>query len=209
MAKRDVHGLKSDNAKDSIGRIILCDMDDCLCDLTGVWINILNQRHGTSITRDDLSVWHVGRALPFKFPSLDEAKIYEPLDEIGLFRNLPPIEGSKDSLRKMKEMGWRVVIVTSLPSVKHNPGMVVKEKCEWVEEHLFGLVEPRDVIITYQKQLIVGDVLIDDGPHNLENYNGNTIAFDRPWNRKLNPTKRVMHWRNMITACKEIFQGNK
>ena len=187
-------------------RVILLDMDDVLCDLTGPWIELLNKRHGTTITREDLVVWHIGRALPLKFPSLTSSDIYAPLDEPGFFRKLPMMSGAKTALEDMKTLGWRAVIVTSLPVIKHHPGQVVQEKSEWIEEHLDGLVALRDIVITHQKYLVKGDVLVDDAAHNLTSYPGPTIAFDRPWNRKIQTTSRIHHWNEGINVLKEIFQ---
>lgn len=187
-------------------RIILLDMDDVLCDLTGSWIQLLNNRHGTNIVREDLSIWHIGRALPLKFPGLTSSDIYAPLDEPGMFRNLPIMPGAKEALEEMLTLGWRPVIVTSLPSVKHKPGMVVQEKIEWVEKHLAGLVAPRDIVITYRKYLVRGDVLVDDAGHNLKTFPGHTLAFDRPWNRKIESTARIDHWDQGVETLKKIFK---
>ena len=183
---------------------VLLDMDDVLCDLTGPWMDLLNKRHGTTIKKEDLTVWHIGRALPIKFPSLTSSEIYAPLDEPGLFRNLPMMPGAKQTLETMKNRGWKIAIVTSLPVEKHHPGQVVQEKIEWIGEHLSGVVEERDVIITHRKDLVRGDILVDDAPHNLETFPGKTIAFDRPWNRNVVVSGRVSHWNQMIEECKTL-----
>jgi 5'(3')-deoxyribonucleotidase len=187
--------------------IILIDMDDVLADLTGNWINLLNKRHGTSIIRDDLSVWNVGRSIPIKFPNITSSEIYAPLSEPNLFRTLPVLPGVKPALREMKSLGWELVIVTSLPIVKHRPGMIVQEKCEWIEEHLSEFIKPRDLIFTYRKDLVKGNVLIDDAPHNITSYPGPTIIYDRPWNRKVTGTARVNKWSEVVDVSRKIFSS--
>jgi 5'(3')-deoxyribonucleotidase len=122
-------------------------------------MSILEQRFKIKIDFEDLNGWNLGEILPAKYPVLTSSRVYAPLDEPGFFRNLPIMPG-----------GWRPVIVTSLPIVKHNPGQVIQEKCEWIEENLSGLIEPRNVVITYKKFLVRGDALVDDAPHNLEQF---------------------------------------
>ncbi len=48
---------------------------------------------------------------------------------------------------------------------------------------LFPFLDWEHIIITNNKQLVRGDILIDDGPHNLVGGEYFKILFDRPHNR--------------------------
>ena len=56
-------------------------------------------------------------------------------------------------------------------------------KLEKVLFRYFPFFTYNDVIITTQKKLICGDVLVDDAPHNLENGNYIRILMNAPHNR--------------------------
>ncbi len=189
-------------------RIILLDMDDVLSNLVQPWMQLLNKKFNIEIDFEGLVGWNLGTILPVKYPVLTSSDVYSVLDLPGFFRNLPVIPGAKEGLKEMLELDWRPVIVTSLPIVKHNSGQVIQEKCEWVEEHLKGLIDHRDIVVTYRKFLVQGDVLIDDGPHNLQEYPGRTIAFDRPWNKNEEATERVSNWSEVIPTCCRLFSGD-
>jgi 5'-nucleotidase len=182
----------------------LIDMDDVLCNLVQPWMSILEQRFKIKIDFEDLNGWNLGEILPAKYPVLTSSRVYAPLDEPGFFRNLPIMPGVKAVLEEMKHMGWRPVIVTSLPIVKHNPGQVIQEKCEWIEENLSGLIEPRNVVITYKKFLVRGDALVDDAPHNLEQFPGHTVAVNKPWNKEVKVTARIDHFRELPYVCNPL-----
>lgn len=44
------------------------------------------------------------------------------------------------------------------------------------------------------KNIIKADIMIDDGIHNLESFEGMKILFDAPHNRNENRFIRVMNW---------------
>jgi 5'(3')-deoxyribonucleotidase len=57
------------------------------------------------------------------------------------------------------------------------------ERLRWLERH-FGFSK-YDVIFAKRKYLVRGDVMIDDGPHNIEefvNRGGRGVLIHQPWN---------------------------
>jgi 5'-nucleotidase len=78
----------------------------------------------------------------------------------GFYRNLPPVPGAIKAVTDLLAEGFGVYICTSpLEQYQH----CVLEKYEWVEEHLGSEFTTR-VILTRDKTLVRGDVLIDDKP---------------------------------------------
>lgn len=76
----------------------------------------------------------------------------------GFFENLVPISGALDALQEMKAAGIDVWLCTS-PMRSSN--YCVLEKYAWVIKHL-GMSWTGHIILTKDKTLISGDVLIDD-----------------------------------------------
>lgn len=61
------------------------------------------------------------------------------------------------------------------------------------ELELFPFLDTNHIIIAHNKQMVRGDVLIDDGPHNLVNGQYFRILFDAPHNRGFNEKKYGMY----------------
>lgn len=137
---------------------VLVDLDSTLVDLDTKWYRTWNEWTGDSLTADKVKSWDVH--LYCKDQSLD---VYSVLNMPGFFKHLDPIEGALDTVYKLHNDGHRIVIVTASPAKSQT---AFNDKQFWVKEHL-PFINQHDFIGTHAKDLIRGDVLIDDGPHNL------------------------------------------
>lgn len=153
---------------------ILVDFDQTLNNLNEAWVAYLNERHGTTVKTDDIKCWDITKA----FPTLTPYEIFKPLLEEALWERVIPLPKAYDNICKLKNDGHKVYVVTT-----SNP-VTVPIKLQKVLFKYFPFFTYNDVIITSHKQLIIGDVLVDDAPHNLE---GDTtyakILISAPHNR--------------------------
>lgn len=153
---------------------ILVDFDQTLNNLNEAWVAYLNERHGTAVKTDDIKCWDITKA----FPTLTPYEIFKPLLEEALWERVTPLPKAYDNICKLKNDGHKVYVVTT-----SNP-VTVPIKLQKVLFKYFPFFTYNDVIITSHKQLIIGDVLVDDAPHNLE---GDTtyakILISAPHNR--------------------------
>jgi 5'-nucleotidase len=77
----------------------------------------------------------------------------------GIFRDPPPLNGAIDAVNKLNNCGkYDLFICTSTPW--NNP-YAGSDKRFWIEKH-FGLMFRRKMFITSRKDMIIGDILIDD-----------------------------------------------
>lgn len=180
---------------------ILIDMDDTIELLAKAWVAFLNDRYGTSVTPETLSDWEVWKF----FPGLSKDEVYAPLYEDEFWDWVEPMEGASDYIQKIMDDGHKVLIVTA--STYHT----LKPKMEKVLFKYFPYFSWHDVIVTYQKQLIKGDVLVDDGPHNLIGADCCKILMDSPHNRKFdaesNGIIRVKNWSEVYSEIKNIAEA--
>ena len=117
----------------------------------------------------------------------------------GFFRDLPPREGALAAVREIAE-AYEVFICTS-PVL--TSAFCAAEKYAWVERHL-GAEWKRRVVLTSDKTLVRGDVLIDDKPQITGAEPAPAWAhllFDAPYNQPggLPPGDarvRLTHWRD-------------
>lgn len=152
---------------------VLIDMDDTIENLCDVWVQCLNERYGTSVKPTDIKEWDMTKA----FPTLSRKQIYEPLFDEELWERITPLPGAVETIKKIIDDGHKVVIVTA----SHQDA--VSMKLNNVLFKYFPYLTIDDVIITSQKQLVHGDILIDDAPHNLEGGQYMKLLFDAPHNQ--------------------------
>lgn len=136
---------------------ILVDMDDTIENLSEAWIAFLNNRYGTSVKPKDITEWDMQKA----FPTLQGKDIYGALKEKALWEMVKPLPGAVKYLKKLIDDGNQVFIVTA-----SHPD-TVSAKMNTVLFKYFPFIPHENVIITSSKQLIMGDFLVDDAPHNM------------------------------------------
>lgn len=93
----------------------------------------------------------------------------------GLFRHLKPIDAAIESVKKLlKSPKYDVYFLSTAPW--NNPSAWTDKRL-WIEQQ-FGNEINRRLILTHRKDLIIGDILIDDRPNNgAKNFQGEWIHF--------------------------------
>jgi 5'(3')-deoxyribonucleotidase len=138
-------------------KTVLCDIDCVVADLLGPWLAAYNAEYAQDVRVEDVSSWDLGACVPHG----DE--VYQIIRRPGFFASLPLLGGAKEGLEELLAKGNDVYLVSAAYSAS-----AFAEKFDWVRKHL-PFMNDR-VFLTdgkTPKGLIRGDVLIDDGPHNL------------------------------------------
>jgi 5'-nucleotidase len=138
---------------------------------------------------------------------LDEegkAAVQSVMVKPGFYAKLSPIPGAKEALNAMIAEGHQVSIVTS-PYVG-NP-TCASDKIAWLEEHI-GAGWGHKAVITSDKTVVMGDILIDDRPNITGIYNPvwEHVLFDAPYNlAHTNGRRRLSKWEDWrtLTALSE------
>lgn len=82
--------------------------------------------------------------------------------------------------------------------------MSIPYKVEWLQ-HYFPHIT--DILVSHKahlKHLLRGDILIDDGPHNLEHWQGIGILFTQPWNESENRL-RANNWDEVDSLVRRMM----
>lgn len=172
--------------------LIVVDQDQVLAKWVERILEWYNEDKGTSFTRDDITKWDMSSNLgPHSGDFLRSCMRYPEL-----YRDLEPVEGALYGMKRLKELGHDVVIATAVPRCA---GIAYHGKLEWIRRNMpwFDL---KNFIAIQRKDLLVGDILLDDGPHNIEAWNKTgraSVIFDAPWNRDLLGL-RVKHWNEFL-----------
>lgn len=183
---------------------ILIDMDDTIENLLAAWVSYLNGRYGTTVQTEDIKHWDMAKA----FPNLTKQQVMSPISEDDFWSHVRPIDGAPETLKKLMNDGHEIFIVTA------SFYKTIPSKMDSVLFRYFPFLSWDNVIVTSRKQMIKGDVLIDDGVHNLVDGEYAKILMDAPHNRDYPAEKngmfRVKNWNEayaIISRIKEARAG--
>lgn len=176
---------------------ILVDVDNVLEDLHTPWVAAVNKKYGTDVKPEDITSWNIEKF----FDGLSRNQVFSPLHTAELWESLEPLEGSQKYLKMLIKDGHKVFLLTSA----HPDTIPLKFK--FLQKY-FSFIPFRDVIISSHKQMVIGNVLIDDAPHNLVGGDYEKILVSAPYNRnfdtKGNWMYRADNWEEIYSIIQEI-----
>ncbi|MGD9697596.1 5' nucleotidase, NT5C type [Acinetobacter sp.] len=159
-----------------------------IMDVDGVLRNIVDQvleinrlvfDPGSTASHDDINVWNIKKVLT-KLPPLN-VLFHEHAKEI--FENAQPYPLALESLMALKEQ-HEIHIVTAQEPYRF------QHTINWLEKYNIKY-DSITFMVNGTKNHIHGDVMIDDGMHNLDDYKAagankqmRLICMDQPWNQQ-------------------------
>ncbi|GAB2734375.1 5' nucleotidase, NT5C type [Sinomonas soli] len=169
-------------------RVVLVDMDGVLFD----WMTGLNAKHleldpaFPVIRPGDQHTWDM-----LCGPTGDRDILRRAMDAPGLYRDLQPMPGALDALEAMEAAGL-APFLCSAPFPTH--ATCTSEKLASVQEH-FGPKWAQRTILTLDKTLVHGAVLVDDKPviTGARTPEWTQVVFDQPYNQGT-PGPRLHSW---------------
>lgn len=186
---------------------ILLDLDDVLNNQCELWIERLNSKYGLNMKYNDVTDWDMKKF----YPSLGEAEVYEPVLNPALVREMSTTPESIWYTNEWDSRGHTLLVVTSTSTLN------IEAKSKWLHNYFRWFSEDK-LILSHKKQLIKGDILIDDGIHNLLSDKETGVSpsyiklcFNRPWNRAFaclpNDICRVFSFSEMDEMIKYLEKG--
>lgn len=127
----------------------------------------------------------------------------------GFYRDLEPVEGAVEGVQNLLDAGCELIVCTA-PSLE-NPSCA-SDKIAWIAEHFPAL--RRHFVITKDKTLVRGHVLLDDKPE----VKGTLpptwahVRFDTPGNAHVTHGEVMLgwdHWADLLARAREIESGGR
>jgi 5'-nucleotidase len=172
-------------------KIVLIDMDSVQCMYTRELLKRAHQRFGLPLyDEQDITVFDTEKIFPESFWKQVDLLADEP----DFFESLEPYDYIVEAMQEMEQdKNLRVFICTS---PKKSYAHCVPGKYTWVEKH-HGKRWTERIIMTRDKTLVTGDVLIDDKPHIVgvnKNPTWKHVYYNQPYNRDIDKP-RITNWR--------------
>jgi len=167
-------------------------VDGVVANLMEGWLRLYNQDHGTTLDTRDITQWDI-----HKIPKIAEqgVKIYDYLHRADLYDSVQPINGAQEGVQGLRELGHRVVFVTT------NVKGMTDPKWTWLEMWGFlpkGRHNQDDLAVVADKLLIDTAIHIDDKPATIEDWvekkHRRGILFEQPWNSHALDHKHSNFW---------------
>lgn len=181
-------------------RIVL-DQDEVICSWVARILEWYNHDYGTSFTRQDVTdYWAMENILgPQGKPFIRSCMRYPEF-----YRDLDPMPGAIDGVKKLIDAGHDVVIATAIPP---SAGIAFHGKLEWIRRNM-PFFNTKNFIAIQRKSLLDGDILVDDGPHNIKEWiekgAGEAWVFDSPWNKDVIANHRVSDWSSLLSGVESM-----
>lgn len=149
---------------------VLIDLDSTIYDLLTPWLEWYNRHYNDTLQLADIDRWSWNEICKPECGT----KLYSFLNKKGLFTSLKSFPSVLESIEKVhKWLGVKQVFCSTIIGITG-----CAEKLEIVKRDFPYLGKEALVLVGHDKSLIKGDILVDDGPHNLEAFravNGYTV----------------------------------
>lgn len=128
------------------------------------------------------------------------------------YRNMSPMEGAIPGARELSKFA-QVLIVSAVPYSLPNAynENILTAKAHWIDDHM-PFIGSNNLIATMRKEWVMGDILVDDKPANIEAWQATGrigIIYDQPWNQKVDADYRAQNWSDVVTYCREIYEARE
>ena len=124
---------------------------------SGDYVKYLNKMHDLNVDAEDIRDWEIAKF----FPSLTKEEVMEPLTIESFWKTVDVDVKSLLYLRKLYDEGHDIYIVTATDYRN------IKAKIDYILKPYFPFINLDHIIISHDKTMIKGDVLVDDYINNL------------------------------------------
>lgn len=178
--------------------IIGIDLDDVCWNMLESWISRHNEITEDDVKLSDIKGWDIMNYIK----KGSHGMMFYILEQLDFWETVQPKELSQFYLKKLIDDGYEIYIITATSYKTFH----LKMK-RFID--LFPFIDPKNVIVAHNKQLIDVDLLIDDNPENLRNGFYNKILFDAPHNKSTNEKElgafRCSDWESVYKKIKKLL----
>lgn len=171
---------------------IILDCDDVLMDCIGFACEIMSEKRGITIRKEDVKDWDM---VGFEEPLRNEMLELMRSEEFVLRQK--PMPGAVDFVQALMDRGHKVMLFSAVPP------NAMGARAEQVLRYF--PIKPKNITLGGNKRYMYGDILLDD---NLGNIDGSKcrypILFRQPWNEHDHRFLSVRDYDEMLAMVDKI-----
>jgi 5'(3')-deoxyribonucleotidase len=184
--------------------ICLVDMDGIVANFERRAIQVYNQKVGTSLDEFNVDKYVGDKTIIDE--SIDKWIYRKSFQEQFFFAEIPVIENAQEGIRLLSEH-FDIYFLTT--EYRSNPTCVY-EKQQWLETYFPKWAD--NTIFTKHKNMVYGDILIDDSPMNLQKWSDSwgglqtvkTASLEYAW---INKEITTFYHKDWLKLAEMIIQG--
>lgn len=180
---------------------LMIDLDETIC--TGGYLQAVNEYLKTNYKEEDIDSYYVEDVM-------DDEEKERFLDyfykNVNIYKTIALIP---DSLRVIEKLAkhYDIYIATAFVDKRRvkESGIMAMQKYQWILENM-PYIDPRKIILTGSKNLVMCDVKIDDKVSNLKGFGELKLLLDQPHNQKYSyeelekrRIRRVYNWNQIYS----------
>ena len=180
---------------------LMIDLDETIC--TGGYLQAVNEYLKTNYKEEDIDSYYVEDVM-------DDEEKERFLDyfykNVNIYKTIALIP---DSLRVIEKLAkhYDLYIATAFVDKRRvkESGIMAMQKYQWILENM-PYIDPRKIILTGSKNLVMCDVKIDDKVSNLKGFGELKLLLDQPHNQKYSyeelekrRIRRVYNWNQIYS----------
>jgi len=167
-----------------------------------IYINRLYQ-FDIRFVENDCKDWDVFKQIfPFASKKFTDEMSERVFSAPGFWSTMKIMDDAAEIMQKLISDGHEVYIATMPWKTARN---CITEKTSWVEENLpfFGT---ENMIFCPNKKFLIGDVILDDAPHIIENtpHCKYRIIYDYPYNQNVEASFRIKSWNEAYSVISNL-----
>lgn len=166
---------------------VIFDLHDTIAQFIESWLKSYNYKWKDNLKKEQITDWDLKKFVKQECGS----QVYDLLKYPKIYKRMNSVPYAFETVNAFRNLGFEIVYGTACEN------SVIDANFEWLKE--YGFWKNNDhLIVTTSKNLIRGDILFDDGWHNVENFPGFKVLIGQPWNQNIN-------FKNRINSFKEIL----
>ena len=166
------------------------DMDQVITDTLAKQLSVYNAFFGTSYGKKDMR----GRRIQHLMPEGFSGSLYTLPQAKDFFRDLEFLSPEVPEVMEALYGRYELYICTA---PMHTVPEALGDKFRWLRERL-PFIDPKRFVFCGDKKILATDILLDDSPEQLKNFQGRRLLFDAPHNYFfLSPWERVKDWNHV------------
>jgi 5'(3')-deoxyribonucleotidase len=174
--------------------VILLDVDNVMCDFTSVYLSHLHKVADRLHTVEEITSFDFTQCVSTVG---EDAAVWHSISNTWhSVQGIPEYLGTSEVLARLREHS-RVIAVTT-PRWRCPRWMT--ERAHWLLDRGFS---ESDICFVSDKSLVAGDLLVDDGVHNIKAWqakhpHGRAILRSQPWNAAFDWADRIESLANVL-----------